>query len=359
MDRDDRIRLFSAPVHPCPPKAPSLADILKRPLCVAGKQLRSRLVLAPMTFLGHVAFRQLLEEFGGCGLLWTEMCSSRSVPRENPRVSAYFRWRQKELPFLVCQLFGADPAQMAAAARRVEQEGFFGVDINFGCSVSSICRRNCGAALLKDPPLAEQIVKAVRAVVRVPLFVKYRTGWEGTPDAAVELARRFEGAGADALVFHPRVAPDRRSRPPRWADIGAVKEAVSVPVFGNGNVFTAGDCLALLQQTGCDGVSLGRIAVARPWSFAAWTGAASPGPDVYRRAAFRLADLLESHFDPDRASRRYKLFSMYFSANFTFGHTLFTRLRNAGDMNRVREILSSFFSGQPGVNARPNLNLFN
>jgi nifR3 family TIM-barrel protein len=340
------------------PEAVRLAKILKQPLCVAGKRLRSRLVLAPMTFLGHVAFRQLVEEFGGCGLLWTEMCSSRSVPRENPRASAYFRWRQKELPFLVCQLFGSDPDQMAAAARRVEQEGFFGVDINFGCSVSNICRQNCGAALLKNPPLAEQIVKTVRAAVRVPLFVKYRTGWKSTPDTAVELARRFEGAGADALVFHPRVAPDRRNRPPCWAYIGEVKEAVSVPVFGNGNVFTAGDCLALLEQTGCDGVSLGRIAVARPWTFAAWTGASFSEPEIYRQAAFRLADLLDSHFDPDRAIRRYKKFAMYFSANFTFGHTLFTGLRNADDMNRAREILRSFFSGKPGVNVRPNLNLF-
>ncbi len=342
------------------PNAPQkLAVRLNRPLCIGEGRIENRLVLAPMTFLGHVAFRELVDEWGGCGLLWTEMCSSRSVPVENPKISAYFRWRQKELSYLVCQIFGSDPEQMAAAARRVQQEGFFGVDINFGCSVSAICRRNCGAALLKDPHRAEKIVAAVRSAVRIPLFVKYRTGWTDTPESAVELATRFQAAGADALVFHPRVAPDRRSRPPRWSFIGRVKAAVSIPVFGNGNVFTPGDCLRLLRQTGCDGVALGRIAVARPWSFAHWTGRLSPTPDIYRQTALHLADLLEQRFDPDRALRRYKKFSMYFSGNFRFGHTLFTRLRNAGSMDRIRQILASFFSGNPGINSRPNQNFFN
>jgi nifR3 family TIM-barrel protein len=335
-----------------------LPAMLTRPLFIGGRCIANRLVLAPMTFLGHVAFRELVGEFGGFGLLWTEMCSSRALPGENPRVSDYFRWREKELPHLVCQLLGADPRQMAKAARRVEREGFFGVDLNFGCSASAICKQHCGAALLRDPDRAADIVTAVRRSVRIPLFVKYRTGWTDAPDAAVDLAKRFERAGADALVFHPRVAPDRRNRPPRWDYIGRVKAAVSIPVFGNGNVFTAGDCLALLEQTGCDGVSLGRIAAARPWSFAQWSTGLVPWPDIHRQAAFRLADLMEDHFEPGRALRRYKKFAMYFSANFAFGHTLFTRLRNAADMEQIRKELTVFFDGRPEILPRPNLNFF-
>jgi nifR3 family TIM-barrel protein len=337
---------------------PGLKEALNRPLLLGGKPLQNRLVLAPMTFLGHVALRELVDEYGGCGLLWTEMCNSRLVPRENPRKSAFFRWRSRELPRLVCQLFGSDPATVAEAAKRIERESFFGVDINFGCSVGSICRQNCGAALLRDPLRAERIVSAVRCAVKLPLFVKFRTGWADAPGAAVDLARRFEGAGADALIFHPRVAPDRRSRPPKWAYIGRVKEAVSVPVFGNGNVFTAQDCRSLLSRTGCDGVALGRIAAARPWIFAQWTNGKHYGAEVYRKTALRLADLLESHFDPDRAVRRYKKFAQYFAANFRFGHSLFTRLRNASDLNQARKAVRAFFSEPPEINERPNLNFF-
>ncbi len=347
---------MSEPAHAAPEK---LAASLNRPLLIGGRRIANRLVLAPMTFLGHVAFRELLSGFGGFGLLWTEMCSSRGLPVENPRVSACFRWREKELPVLVCQLLGADPAKMAQAARRVEREGFFGVDLNFGCSAGTICKRRCGAALLKTPDRAAGIVAAVRAAVGIPLFVKYRTGWTDAPETAVDLAKRFEAAGADALVFHPRVAPDRRSRPPRWGHIGRVKAAVSIPVFGNGNVFTADDCLALFERTGCDGVSLGRIAVARPWSFAQWTAGFVPGPDIHRQTALRLADLMERHFEPNQALRRYKKFAMYFSANFVFGHTLFTRLRNAADMAQIRKELTAFFGTRPKIHVRPNLNFFN
>lgn len=343
---------------PDPASAAGLDGLLNRPLSVGKKHLKNRLALAPMTFLSHVAFRQLVDEFGGCGLLWTEMCSSRRVPLENPRISDCFRWRGEELSRLVCQLFGAKPAEMAAAAKRIAGEGLFGVDINFGCSVGAICRQNCGAALLKNPSRAAGIVAAVRRAVDIPLFVKFRTGWSDDPGAAVEAARRFQDAGADALVFHPRVAPDRRCRPPKWAYIGMVKEAVSVPVFGNGDVFSAQDCRRLVDKTGCDAVALGRLAVARPWIFARWTTGAPFGAETYPAAAFRLADLLEAHFSADRALRRYKKFAQYFSANFRFGNDLFNRLRNAQCMGQIRHVLAAFFDGRPELNDRPNMNLF-
>ena len=120
---------------------------------------------------------------------------------------------------------------MALAARRIESEGFFGVDLNFGCSVAAICKKGAGAALLKTPDRAVEIVEAVRRSVSCPLFVKYRTGWEDDPAFAVSMGRAFEAAGADALTFHPRVAPDRRSRAPKWEIIGRVKAAVDIPVF--------------------------------------------------------------------------------------------------------------------------------
>lgn len=336
----------------------NLAQHLRQPINIGNKSIDSRLVLAPMTFLSHIAFRELVSQYGGCGLLFSEMCSASALPSENRFVSPYFKWRDTERTRLVCQIFGADPRVMARAARRIEKEGLFGVDINFGCANGNICRRNCGAAILKDPDLAVKIVQAVRKAVSIPVSVKFRTGWKDAPGAAVELAARFECAGADALIFHPRVAPDRRSRPPKWEYIGMVKNAVAIPVFGNGDVFDRSDCTRILTKTGCDGVALGRIAIARPWIFAEWTHDFTPGPDIFRDAALQLAGLLAKHYEARAAVRRYKRFAYYFSANFRYGHTLFSQVLNAPDMTRLTQIIHRFFSRSPDLVARPNLNFF-
>jgi tRNA-dihydrouridine synthase B len=333
-------------------------NFLNEPLAVGGRMLPKRLVLAPMAFVGNIAFRELVAAYGGYGLLFSEMCNAKSIPKENRRVSAYFRWRDEELPYLVCQIVGSDSAVMAAAAERIESEGFFGVDLNFGCSDGTLCRRNCGAALLEKPWRAAAIVAAVRRAVSLPLFVKYRTGWKDDPQAAVDMAMRFEEAGADALTFHPRVAPDRRTRPPRWEYIGRVKQAVSIPVFGNGNVFAIEDCVAMRQMTGCDGIAIGRMALARPWLFAEWTNGLAVGPETYRDCALALAALLAEHFDAVPAQRRFRRFAQYFSANFQYGHTFYTRICNACDMDQVGEIIARFFDRSPALNARPNMNFF-
>ncbi|CAB5082204.1 tRNA-dihydrouridine synthase DVU0661 [Olavius algarvensis associated proteobacterium Delta 3] len=336
-----------------------LTEYLNRPIRIGNRRIDKRLIMAPMTFLGHVALRRVIGEFGGFGLLWTEMCNAKRVPTENRTVSPYFCWQDTELPYLVCQIFGADPEHMAAAAQRIEAEGFFGVDVNFGCSVKTICSQNCGAALLRDPNLAETIVAAIRKAVSIPVWVKFRTGWQDDPSYAVDLARRFEAAGADALIFHPRVSPDRRSRPPTWAYIGMVKESVSIPVFGNGNVFDERDCLHMLDSTGCDGVALGRLAVARPWVFAAWTTGLPVTPDLYLTTIRRVAGFLREHFGEDRALSRFRKLSLYYSANFRYGHTLYSSIMGAGHMAAAEDALQRFFESPPELNRRPNMNFFN
>jgi nifR3 family TIM-barrel protein len=337
----------------------SLNEYLRQPLKIGAKSIDNRLVLAPMSFLGHVAFRELVLQYGGCGLLYSEMCSARAIPNENRFISPYFRWRDEERPRLVCQIFGRDPAVMARAARRVENEDLFGVDINFGCANGSICRQNCGAAILKEPDLAVRIVHEVRQAVSVPLSVKFRTGWKDDARTAVDLSRRFEEAGADALIFHPRVAPDRRSRPPRWQYIGLVKQAVGIPVFGNGDVFDRDDCRRIIAESGCDGVALGRMAIARPWIFAEWTSDFAARTDIFLDAALRLAGLLEKHYDSVSAIRRFKRFAFYFAANFKFGHLLYSRILNASSRLQIEQILHRFFERPPELVSRPNLNFFN
>jgi nifR3 family TIM-barrel protein len=336
----------------------NLAEYLRQPLKIGNKSIEKRLILAPLTFLGNIAFRELVSRYGGYGLLYSEMCSAKTVPHENRFVSLCFRWRDEERSRLVCQIFGADPLEMANAARRIENEGLFGVDMNFGCSNSTICRRHCGAALLRNPDLAAAIVAEVRRAVSFPLTVKFRTGWQDDSEIAVHLAKRFEDAGADALIFHPRVAPDRRSRPPKWAYIGRVKQAVNIPVFGNGDVFDRDDCRRMIIETGCDGVAIGRMAVARPWIFAELTENLQPDPEMFADAAIQLARLLEIHFNPVAAIRRFKRFAFYFSANFRFGHSLYSKILKTGNLKEVAPVLKRFFEKTPDVAARPNMNYF-
>jgi nifR3 family TIM-barrel protein len=334
-----------------------LARYLNRSLTTGNRRIPGRLVLAPMSGLGHVAFRELVAGFGGAGILFGEMCSARGILHENRHVSTHFKWRDEERGRLVLQIYGDEPEVMAAAAARIEAENLFGVDINFGCAASAICRRNCGAALLKNPPAAQRIVAAVRKAVSIPLFVKFRTGWRDDPQAAVAMARRFESAGADALTFHPRVAPDRRARQPRWDYIRQVKAAVSIPVFGNGNVFAAEDCLRMIRQTGCDGVALGRLAAARPWIFAAWTKGAGYHQPEPGAPALDLAALLVRHFDPAAALGRFKKFIQYYAANFRFGHVLFKSVRTAQAMPAATAAVSAFLRTDSSPLVRPNRNL--
>ena len=335
-----------------------IRKFINTPLAIGNRIIDGRLILAPMAGLTHVAYRELLDGYGGCGLLYTEMCSARSIPQENRYVSPVFRWRDEELPKLVCQIFGSDPEIMVTAAKRVETEGFFGVDLNFGCSVAAVCKKNCGAALLKTPDLAVKIVHDVRKAVDIPLTVKFRTGWEDCPDLAVNLSRRFEDAGADALIFHPRVAPDRRSRPPKWAYIRAVKQAVSIPVFGNGEVFSETDCEKMIETTGCDGISLGRIAIAKPWVFSQWRNGCTVDLETYRKNIKQMILLLNKHYEPTPAIRKFKKMAVYHAAVFRFGHNFFKKIFRADNFAEIVCAVDAFFDGSPDLAGRPNLNLF-
>ncbi len=342
---------------------PGLVARLRRPVQVGARTAPGSLWLAPLAGVGHVAFREVIDNLGGCGLLFTGMCNARAVPTENPARSNAFTWRAEELERCVCQLFGADPSEMAEAARRVEAEGFFGVDINMGCSVAAIVRRGCGADLLRDEERAVRMVESVRRAVDCPVLVKFRTGWSPDPQGAVALARRFEDAGADALVFHPRVAPDRRTRPPLRHHIRLVKEAVAIPVLGNGEVFTPGDAASMLETTGCDGISLGRIALGRPWVFAAWTGLVddnpASNPDLWRDIPLALLDALERrHADRKYAARLFKKFLLYFIANFTYGNSLRGPMLKGDDPADLRTALVDTLATLPAITRRPSALMF-
>ena len=339
--------------------SPPLHHELNRPLTLGSKTIPSRATLAPMAGLTHLAYRDILQRFGGCGLTWTEMCSARAVTAGHRNQAGYFRWTDGEQGSLVCQIMGGDPGDMARASEVIEGQGFFGVDINMGCSVSRICSQGAGAALLRDPEKAADVVAAVRRAVACPVLVKFRTGWSDDSGPAAEMARRFEDAGADGLVFHPRVAPDRRSRPPKWKHITRVVRAVSIPVFGNGNLVTAGDVASMLESTGCAGVALGRIAAARPWIFAQLTRGFRPSPEDIVHTATDMAGALWRCY-PDRvALRLHRTFMTYFCANFAFGHSLRPRLCAGQNLEDIQACIRDLLDPCPRLLPRPNSLMFN
>ena len=331
-----------------------LQDVLTQPLEIGSRKILNRAILAPMAGITHVAFRQVMRQFGGYGLAYTEMCSAKAIAHGQKGKTGYFLWAEEELKNLVCQVMDSDSHDMARAAEVIEERGFFGVDINMGCAVSRICRQGAGAALLKDPDRAARIVSAVRKAVSCPVLVKYRSGWSGDPSFAADMAKRFEDTGADALIFHPRVAPDKRSRPPKWEHITDVVRAVSIPVFGNGNLSTPEDAAAMLELTGCSGVALGRIAAARPWIFAQLSRGLDPSADIVVQTAKDMAQAIWIWYPSHIAPGLYKKFMTFFCANFAFGHTLRPKLCAGQYLEEMEANITSLLHPCPRLLERPN-----
>lgn len=335
----------------------ALNMLLARPLVIGNKSITARLTLAPMAFLSHVALRRLVHGYGGCSLYFSEMCGARAILQENRYISPYFKWDDTEAATLVFQLLGVEPEVMARAAKRLEGFGFFGVDLNFSCAAGVIRKTGGGAALLRKPDLALEIVAAVRKAVSMPVSVKFRLN-DGAPGFAAAFAKSLENAGADAITFHPRLSNDRRGRRPFRDAIGKVKQSVGIPVFGNGDIFDAATALQVLRDTGCDGLSLGRMAVARPWIFAEMQGGFKASLADYRHAALEMARLLETYFPAEQVLGRYQRFMQYFCANFLYGHSFYPKIKTAGDMAAALAETRRFFDSEPEINELPNMNQF-
>jgi len=231
-------------------------------------------VLAPMAGVTDTVFRRLIREQGGCGLLMTEFTSSHGVVamdrhRKSLRKSRAFHYLYfgpQEHP-VSAQLFGADPVVMAEAARVCEAAGFDAVDINFGCPVKKVVRCNGGSGLLRDLPLVEQLLKSVRAAIRIPLTMKFRAGWNDRELVHLQMAKLAEDNGLQAIALHGRTREQGYSGAANWRWIAEVKAHVRIPVIGNGDIVTPADAVRMVRETGCDAVMIGRAASSNPWIF--------------------------------------------------------------------------------------------
>ncbi|MDZ4770983.1 MAG: tRNA dihydrouridine synthase DusB [Chloroflexota bacterium] len=240
--------------------------MILKPLTIGGLVIDVPLTLAPMAGQTNHAMRAMCRRYGDVGLVCTELMSSVALTRHNPQSYAMFDWQPSESPFAV-QLFGADLGQMAEAAQMVEADGAAIVDINMGCWVPKVAKTGAGAALMRDVCTATEVVRTVVNAVKVPVTVKIRAGWDPDQPTCVEFARAAEGVGVQAIAVHARFAVQGFTGEPDWSWIRKVKEAVSIPVIGNGDVRTAADARRLFDETGCDAVMIGRAALGRPWIF--------------------------------------------------------------------------------------------
>ena len=224
-------------------------------------------VLAPMAGVTDTVFRRFIRNLGGCGLIMTEFTSADGVLRKkDQKAKRYLHFYEDEHP-ISAQLFGSDPNVMAEAARMVEGLGFDLVDLNLGCPAKKVVKCNGGSGLLRDLPAIGKIFEAVRAAVRIPFTVKFRAGWNDEEIVCVELARMAENCGLAAVALHARTREMGYSGQARWEWIAAVKDTVKIPVIGNGDIRTPEDACAMVTQTGCDAVMIGRMAPSNPWIF--------------------------------------------------------------------------------------------
>src|SRR5256885_11213287 len=237
-----------------------------KPFKIRDIELAPPLVLSPMAGVTDVPFRALLKRRGGIGLTVSEFISVEGLTRNNPKSKRQMRFHEYERPFAV-QIFGGQPARMAMAAEMAEEVGADILDVNCGCPAPKVVKHGGGSGLLRDLPRLEVILKEIKRAITIPLTIKIRAGYSDSTINAVDTAKLAEACGAEHIALHGRTKEQGYRGLANWDLVKQIKEVVSVPVSGSGDVNTIDQAFDRFRETGCDGVLIGRGAMANPWIF--------------------------------------------------------------------------------------------